>query len=59
MLWSEYKEGIENELNKDVQEFIHKMENSKIACAIIKEQEITRLCNMINNPAYLNNWNSD
>lgn len=53
MLWSRYQEGIDSDLIKECQEMIQKFESVNIHCDIIKEQEITRLCNSINNPAYI------
>ncbi len=53
MLWSRYREGIESDLIKECQEMIQKFESVNIHCDIIKEQEVTRLCNSINNPAYI------
>jgi len=51
MLWNKYREGIEPELLKECNEFIQKFGSVKIHCDIIKEQEIVRLCNLVNNPA--------
>ena len=53
MLWSRYREGIESDLIKECKEMIQKFESVNISCDIIKEQEIVRLCNLINNPAYI------
>jgi predicted MPP superfamily phosphohydrolase len=53
MLWNKYREGIEPELLKECKNFIQKFESINIRCDIIKEQEIVRLCNLINNPAYI------
>jgi hypothetical protein len=53
MIWSRYREGIESDLIKECKEMIQKFESVNIHCDIIKEQEITRLCNSINNPAYI------
>ncbi len=53
MLWSRYREGIESDLIKECKDMIQKFESVNIHCDIIKEQEITRLCNSINNPAYI------
>lgn len=53
MLWKKYKQGIEQDLLKEVYEFTSKFEASNIMCQIIKEQEIIRLCNLVNNPAYV------
>ncbi|MBK5261909.1 MAG: hypothetical protein JJE17_04945, partial [Peptostreptococcaceae bacterium] len=52
MLWNKYREGIEPDLLKECREFIQKFESVNMRCDIIKEQEIVRLCNLINNPAY-------
>ena len=51
MLWSRYREGIESDLIKECKEMIQKFESVNISSDIIKEQEIVRLCNLINNPA--------
>ena len=52
MLWSKYREGVETELIKECKEVIQKFESANITCDVIREQEIVRLCNLINNPAY-------
>jgi len=52
MLWSRYREGVEDELIKECKEMILKFESANISCDVIREQEIVRLCNLINNPAY-------
>ena len=44
-------EVIENDILKESRELCLKFESANISCAIIKEQEIVRLCNLINNPA--------
>lgn len=51
-LYEEYEEGIERDLLKRVTEFASRFENSKVPCEVLKKQEIIRLCNLINNPAY-------
>lgn len=53
MLWSKYREGVESELIKDCKEMIQKFESANISCDVIREQEIVRLCNLVNNPAYI------
>jgi hypothetical protein len=52
MLWNKYQDGIEKDLLKETNEFASKLENSNIVCDILREREIVRLCNLINNPAY-------
>ena len=51
MVWSRYREGVESDLIKESKEMILKFESVNISSDIIKEQEIVRLCNLINNPA--------
>jgi hypothetical protein len=51
MLWDKYQEGIERDLLKEARVFVSKWEDSNIACDILSEKEIVRLCNLINNPA--------
>ncbi|MBM7562498.1 hypothetical protein [Fusibacter tunisiensis] len=53
MMWSPYRQGVEPELIKECKEMIQKFESVNISSDIIKEQEIVRLCNLINNPAYI------
>ncbi|VDN47284.1 conserved protein of unknown function [Petrocella atlantisensis] len=52
MLWTRFRTGIEQDLQKECREFCNKFESANIGCDIIKEHEIVRLCNLINNPAY-------
>ena len=54
MLWEEYEEGIERDILKRAMEFLSKLEGSNIKCSILSESKIVRLCNLINNPAYVN-----
>ena len=53
VLWDKYQEGIAKDLLKECREFINKFESGNIGCEIFKGQEIVRLCNLINNPAYV------
>jgi len=59
MLWSPYRQGVEPDLIKVCKEMIQKFESVNISTDIIKEQEIVRLCNLINNPAYTHIENMD
>lgn len=52
-IWTRYQEGIEKDFLKECYEFVNKFDSSNISCDIIEEQEIVRLCNLINNPAYV------
>lgn len=59
MLWEKYEEGIELDISKRSYEFKSKFETSSIHCEILKQQDIVRLCNLINNPAYANTQNNE
>jgi predicted MPP superfamily phosphohydrolase len=59
MLWNTYRQGVESDLIKECKEMIQKFESVNISSDIIKEQEIVRLCNLINNPAYTHIENMD
>ena len=52
MIWEQYEEGCEREISKRCYELSSKFEGSGISCEILKQQDIVRLCNLINNPAY-------
>ena len=52
MIWEQYEEGCEREISKRCYELNSKLEGSGISCEILKQQDIVRLCNLINNPAY-------
>lgn len=54
MLWESYENGIERDISKRAYEFAGKFENCNITCEILKSQDIIRLCNLVNNPAYAN-----
>lgn len=53
MIWDQYHENIEKDILKETIEFVGKFESGNIRCEILKEQEIVRLCNLMNNPAYV------
>ncbi|GAA0782050.1 hypothetical protein [Hathewaya limosa] len=54
VLWEKYEEDIEREISKRCYEFKSKIESGNIHCEILKQQDIVRLCNLINNPSYTN-----
>ncbi|WP_026894263.1 hypothetical protein [Clostridiisalibacter paucivorans] len=53
MIWDKYHEHVEKDILKECREFVSKFESGNIRCEILKEQEIVRLCNLVNNPAYV------
>lgn len=59
MLWDQYQEGLEKDILKECREFVSKFESGNIGCEILEEQEIVRLCNLINNPAYVHVEDTD
>ncbi len=54
MLWEKYEDDIERDMTRRCYEFVSKFESGNIRCEILKEQDIVRLCNLVNNPAYAN-----
>ena len=54
MLWEQYEYSVERDISKRCYEFVSKFECSNIRCEILKQNDIVKLCNLINNPAYSN-----
>lgn len=52
MIWDKFEDGCEREISKRCYELASRFENSGISCEILKQQDIVRFCNLINNPAY-------
>lgn len=52
MLWETYEEGIERDLLKRINDFKNKFVTCRLNGEVLKQQEIVRLCNLVNNPAY-------
>jgi len=52
MLWEEWTTGIERDLLKRVNDFRNKFISCRLTGDVLKQQEIVRLCNLVNNPAY-------
>ncbi|MCO5386958.1 MAG: hypothetical protein NHB14_15630 [Desulfosporosinus sp.] len=52
-IWQRYEEDCERDIFRRVQDLKAAFESSKVPCEIIKEKDITRLCNLVNNPAYV------
>jgi hypothetical protein len=51
-LWEKQEEGAENDLYKQGMLLAEKFTTNGIGCDILKEKEIIRLLNLINNPSY-------
>lgn len=59
MLWEQYENSVERDISKRCYEFVSKFESSNIRCEILKQNDIVKLCNLINNPAYSHMEDSD
>ena len=59
IIWTPMEDQAERELSKRAQDLIFKFEGSGIKCETLKSQDIVRLCNLINNPAYSHIEDSD
>ncbi len=59
VLWAEAGEDSERELIASAKRFAHNFTNCGIGCDLLPQQEIVRLCNLINNPAYTHMEDSD
>lgn len=52
MIWSKYEDGAEKDIAKRANDYVNRFASGSIRCEVLKEQDIVRLCNLINNPAY-------
>lgn len=52
IIWEEYEAGIERDFLKRITDIESRLASGTITGEILKQQEIVRLCNLINNPAY-------
>src|SRR5690606_8991845 len=51
-IYEKYEEGIERDLLSRLSDLVERFNNHQVRCEISKEQDIIRLCNLVNNPAY-------
>lgn len=51
LLWSKVEENAEAELKKKTKELAENIEATGIKCKVLNQNEITRLCNLFDNPA--------
>lgn len=54
IIWDKYKDGVERDILKRCEELAEKFKDCQVETEIIQEREIIRLCNLINNPASVN-----
>lgn len=52
VLWDKVLDGMERELMNRARLFAENFNGSKISCEILGQQDIVRLCNLVNNPSY-------
>ena len=52
VIWDKAHEGVERELMNRARLFAEYFNGSKIPCEILQQQDIVRLCNLVNNPSY-------
>ena len=52
IIWDKAHEGIERELMNRARHLAENFNSSKISCEILQQQDIVRLCNLVNNPSY-------
>ncbi|BCN29543.1 hypothetical protein [Anaeromicropila herbilytica] len=51
-IWEKENEYAETELRKRVQDLANRIDSAGIICEVLKESEIIKLCNLVNNPAF-------
>lgn len=54
MIWEKVQKGIEVDLNKRAMEIVSMFESGGIKASLLTKKEIVKLCNLINNPAFVN-----
>jgi hypothetical protein len=52
VIWDKVVDGIERELMNRARVFAENFNSSRIFCEILQQQDIVRLCNLVNNPSY-------
>ena len=52
VIWDKSHEGVERELMNRARLFVENFTGSRIPCEILQQQDIVRLCNLVNNPSY-------
>jgi hypothetical protein len=52
VLWDKAHEGIERELMNRARLMSENFSGGKVPCEILQQQDIVRLCNLVNNPSY-------
>lgn len=53
ILWQKFEEDAEREISNRQNDLAAKFEGAGLQCEIVRDEEIVRLCNLVNNPAYI------
>lgn len=59
VLWDKVEDGAEKDLLVKAKDFAGNFSDCGIGCDILEQQDIVRLCNLINNPAYMHLEDTD
>jgi hypothetical protein len=59
VVWDKLEEGAKKDLLMKAKEFASNFTDNGIGCDILEQQDIVRLCNLINNPAYMHLEDTD
>lgn len=59
VLWEKAEDGAEKDLLVKAKDFAGNFSDCGIGCDILEQQDIVRLCNLINNPAYMHLEDTD
>jgi len=52
VLWDKAQDGVERELMNRARLMSENFSSCKVPCEILQQQDIVRLCNLVNNPSY-------
>lgn len=59
VLWEKAEDGAEKDLLVKAKDFAGNFSDCGIGCDILEQQDIVRLCNLVNNPAYMHLEDTD
>lgn len=59
VLWEKAEDGAEKDLLVKAKDFVGNFSDCGISCDILEQQDIVRLCNLVNNPAYMHLEDTD
>lgn len=59
VLWEKAEDGAEKDLLVKAKDFAGNFSDCGISCDILEQQDIVRLCNLVNNPAYMHLEDTD